>query len=45
METAGANGSPPEVRGESRALLYGFSEYHIDRRIRSYPLLARTAPR
>jgi DNA repair protein RecO (recombination protein O) len=45
LETAGANGSPPDIRGESRALLYGFSEYHIDRRIRSYPLLARTAPR
>jgi DNA repair protein RecO (recombination protein O) len=33
----------PEVRGEARALLFGFSEYHLDRRIRSLPLLARTA--
>ncbi|HEX2025331.1 MAG TPA: hypothetical protein VHH92_02940, partial [Actinomycetota bacterium] len=31
----------PEVRGEARALLFGFSEYHLDRRIRSLPLLAR----
>jgi DNA repair protein RecO (recombination protein O) len=33
----------PGVRGEARALLFGFSEYHLDRRIRSLPLLARTA--
>jgi DNA repair protein RecO (recombination protein O) len=33
----------PEVRGEARAMLFGFSEYHLDRRIRSLPLLARTA--
>lgn len=44
LETVGAHAPAPEVRGEARALLYGFSEYHIDRRIRSYPLLARTAP-
>jgi DNA repair protein RecO (recombination protein O) len=33
----------PQVRGEARALLFGFSEYHLDRRIRSLPLLARAA--
>lgn len=33
----------PDVRGEARALLFGFSEYHLDRRIRSLPLLARSA--
>jgi len=41
LETAG-NLTPPEgaVRGEARALLYGFAEYHLERRIKSLPLLA-----
>ena len=38
---AGQGPIVPEVRGEARALLFGFSEYHLDRRIRSLPLLAR----
>jgi DNA repair protein RecO (recombination protein O) len=32
------------VRKESRALLYGFAEYHLDRRMKSLPMLVRTAP-
>ena len=31
------------VRKESRGLLYGFAEYHLERRILSLPMLARTA--
>jgi DNA repair protein RecO (recombination protein O) len=30
------------VRREARAMLYGFVEYHLERRMRSLPLLART---
>ena len=32
------------VRKESRSLLFGFAEYHLERRIRSVPMLVRTAP-
>jgi DNA repair protein RecO (recombination protein O) len=42
LADAGQGPIVPEVRGEARALLFGFSEYHLDRRIRSLPLLART---
>ena len=31
-----------DVRREARAMLYGFTEYHLDRRIRSLPMLARS---
>ncbi len=31
------------VRRESRALLFGFAEYHLERRIRSLPILVRSA--
>jgi DNA repair protein RecO (recombination protein O) len=41
LATVGHDPIVPEVRGEARALLFGFSEYHLDRRIRSLPLLAR----
>jgi DNA repair protein RecO (recombination protein O) len=41
LEAAGSEPIAPEVRAEARALLYGFSEYHLDRRLRSLPLLAR----
>jgi DNA repair protein RecO (recombination protein O) len=42
---AGATPMPePRIRGEARGLLYGFAEYHLERRIRSLPMLARTAP-
>jgi DNA repair protein RecO (recombination protein O) len=30
-----------EVRREARAMLYGFAEYHLERRMRSFSLLAR----
>jgi DNA repair protein RecO (recombination protein O) len=32
------------VRRESRSLLYGFAEFHMERRLKSLPMLARTAP-
>jgi DNA repair protein RecO (recombination protein O) len=31
------------VRKESRRLLYGFAEYHLERRMKSVPMLVRTA--
>jgi DNA repair protein RecO (recombination protein O) len=31
-----------DTRREARAMLYGFTEYHLDRRIRSLPMLARS---
>ncbi|GIU96940.1 MAG: DNA repair protein RecO [Actinomycetota bacterium] len=34
----------PRVRRAARALLFGFAEYHLERRMRSVPLLASTAP-
>lgn len=39
LQLAGQDEPPPEVRAEARAMLYGFSEYHIDRRLRSLPTL------
>ncbi len=39
LQHAGQNDHPAEVRAEARAMLYGFSEYHIDRRLRSLPTL------
>jgi DNA repair protein RecO (recombination protein O) len=46
VELAGAgDATPPDVvRREARALLYGFTEYHLDRRIRSFQMLARQRP-
>ncbi|HJP65606.1 MAG TPA: DNA repair protein RecO [Actinomycetota bacterium] len=43
MELEGAGDTTPAtaIRKEARALLYGFTEYHLDRRIRSFTLLAR----
>jgi DNA repair protein RecO (recombination protein O) len=32
------------IRKESRGLLYGFAEYYLERRMKSLPMLARTAP-
>lgn len=43
LEGAGDATPPAVVRKEARAMLYGFTEYHLDRRIRSFPLLARSA--
>jgi DNA repair protein RecO (recombination protein O) len=38
---AGDMAPPQDVRREARALLYGFAEYHFERRMRSFALLAR----
>jgi DNA repair protein RecO (recombination protein O) len=42
VDMADAGATPPAlgVRGEARALLYGFAEYYLERRMRSLPLLA-----
>lgn len=39
---AGALASEPPVRRDARALLSGFTEYHLERRLRSLPMLARS---
>jgi DNA repair protein RecO (recombination protein O) len=45
LETAGENIITDErVRRESRGLLFGFTEYHLERRMRSVPMLVRAAP-
>jgi len=44
LETVGLHAEDGTVRKEARAMLYGFTEYHLDRRIRSLPMLARGAP-
>ena len=44
LEEAGSRTPPGSVRGEARALLYGFAEYHLERRLRSLPILARLHP-
>jgi DNA repair protein RecO (recombination protein O) len=43
VDLAGAGDMTPhvDVRREARALLYGFTEYHLERRMRSFSLLAR----
>ena len=41
MEAAGEATPPELVRREARALLYGFTEYHLERRMRSFALLTR----
>jgi hypothetical protein len=30
------------VRRESRSLLFGFTEYHLERRMKSLPILTRS---
>ena len=48
LAEAGAMTPPFPVRREARAMLYGFVEYHLERRMRSFALLARqpeSAPR
>ena len=32
----------PYVRREARGLLFGFAEYHLERRMKSLPILARS---
>jgi DNA repair protein RecO (recombination protein O) len=42
-----AGSLPPaqdRIRREARAKLFGFAEYHLERRMRSVPMLARVAP-
>jgi len=43
VELLGAGDMTPEmdVRREARAMLYGFAEYHLERRMRSFSLLVR----
>ena len=38
---AGDMAPAPDVRREGRALLYGFTEYYLERRMRSFALLTR----
>jgi DNA repair protein RecO (recombination protein O) len=42
-EVGGAVQPDPRVVKESRAMLYGFAEYHFERRMKSVPMLVRTA--
>ena len=45
LETVGTSDvADGPVRKQARSMLYGFAEYHLDRRIRSLPMLARGAP-
>jgi DNA repair protein RecO (recombination protein O) len=44
LAEAGATTPPePRIRKESRGLLYGFAEYYLERRMKSLPMMARTA--
>jgi DNA repair protein RecO (recombination protein O) len=43
LEMAGEMTPLLDVRREGRAMLYGFVEYHLERRMRSLPILARHA--
>jgi len=42
MLEAGDTTVDPRVRREARALLFGFAEYHLERRMKSLPILARS---
>jgi DNA repair protein RecO (recombination protein O) len=42
MLEAGALTTDTEVRREARALLFGFAEYHLERRMKSLPMLTRS---
>jgi hypothetical protein len=41
LAQAGLATPPTLVRREARAILYGFTEFHLERRMRSFALLAR----
>jgi DNA repair protein RecO (recombination protein O) len=45
LESAGEMTPEPTVRREARPMLFGFVEYHLERRMRSFALLARQGPR
>lgn len=42
LPVAGAGGVDLATRREARAMLYGFAEYHLERRMKSFPMLARS---
>jgi len=42
LVTAGEVSPEPRVRREARPLLFGFAEYHLERRMKSLPILARS---
>jgi DNA repair protein RecO (recombination protein O) len=44
LEVAGEMTPDPGLRREARPMLYGFVEYHLERRMRSFSLLARQVP-
>ncbi len=44
LADAGQTAAPePRTRKEARGLLFGFAEYHLERRMKSVPMLVRTA--
>ena len=44
LADAGGTIAPePRTRKEARGLLFGFAEYHLERRMKSVPMLVRTA--
>lgn len=45
LADAGAFTADAPIRREARALLAGFAEYHLERRMKSLPLLARSVSR
>jgi DNA repair protein RecO (recombination protein O) len=44
LEAAGEMTPDDRVRRDARPMLYGFVEYHLERRMRSFALLARQVP-
>jgi DNA repair protein RecO (recombination protein O) len=42
-EAGGLPAPEPRTRREARGLLFGFTEYHLERRMKSVPMLVRTA--
>ena len=41
LDTTAAADPAPASRREAGALVKGYVEYHLDRRLRAYPLVAR----
>jgi len=44
VEAGAATVADERVRREARSLLFGFTEYHLERRMRSVPMLVRSTP-
>jgi DNA repair protein RecO (recombination protein O) len=44
VDAGAATITDERTRREARSLLFGFTEYHLERRMRSVPMLVRTAP-